>query len=255
MDCLLYVDPSPRGEWALTAAEALAPFGLSITLLATEEDARAHAGLVERARVRLGTAAVREALRPGPAERAVAAEAARGYGLLIVPPAGRNAVQRMIKGSRVAAVVRAVRAPVLVARRPPARLGRILAAVAGAGASAVARAAAELARATGARAEYLHVSSEVALPDAPAPDASGAPDAVDEARRAVRSAAAEASLTVREGLVVDEVLEAFEAGAHHLLVLGASPRERAWGEEDVTERLLLRCPGSTLIVPPEGFAL
>jgi len=58
-------------------------------------------------------------------------------------------------------------------------------------------------------------------------------------------------LAVREGLVVEEVIEEFEHGAHHLLVLGmrgeAAPS--SWGREDVTERILLRCPGSTLIVP------
>ena len=31
--------------------------------------------------------------------------------------------------------------------------------------------------------------------------------------------------------------------------------DTGWGREDVTERLLLRCPGSTLVVPPTGLAL
>jgi hypothetical protein len=50
--------------------------------------------------------------------------------------------------------------------------------------------------------------------------------------------------------VVDEVLDAFEADAHHLLVIGARDEEDSgFGREDVTERLLLRCPASTLVVP------
>ena len=56
---------------------------------------------------------------------------AHAYGLVIVPPAGRNALTRMLKGSRVATVVRSVKASVLVARRPPQRVRTILAAISG----------------------------------------------------------------------------------------------------------------------------
>ena len=56
---------------------------------------------------------------------------------------------------------------------------------------------------------------------------------------------------MREGLVVDEILEAFEDGAHDLLVLGAGSAERGpFGSEDLAERILLGCSGSTLVVPP-----
>jgi nucleotide-binding universal stress UspA family protein len=60
---------------------------------------------------------------------------------------------------------------------------------------------------------------------------------------------------VREGLVVDEVLEAFETGAYDLLMVGASAEsERVrLGREDVTERMLLGCPGCTLVVPASGL--
>jgi hypothetical protein len=44
------------------------------------------------------------------------------------------------------------------------------------------------------------------------------------------------------------VLDEYEAGAHHLLVIGARGEAGGFGREDLTERLLLRCPGSTLIV-------
>ena len=53
----------------------------------------------------------------------------------------------------------------------------------------------------------------------------------------------------REGLVVDEVIAEVEQGAFDLLVVGAPPeRDRGWGREDTTERLLLACPTSTLVV-------
>ena len=258
METLVYVDPSPRGEWALALLALLPPERRrEVCLVATAEDHEAHPGLTDRARDRLqqaGAERVRVQVAPGPAERAVAdAARASGFDLLVVPPAGRNALQRMLKGSRVASVVRSVRAPVLVARRPPARLERILAAVSGhASTQVVAAAAAELGLALQARVTYVHVASEVLLPYGPGQlslDQESAP--LQRLRERLRAAGHEAELLLRAGLTVDEVLEEFESGAHQLLVLGGQgePAESAWAREDVTERLLLRCPGSTLIVP------
>lgn len=251
-ETLVYLDPSPRGEWALALA-ALLPAARRerVCLLATSEDVAAQPGLLARARAALGAAGeVRESVVPGPAERAVAAEArARRLGLIVVPPAGRNALQRMLRGSRVATVVRSVRAPVLVARRPPARLERVLAAVSGrASTAAVAAAADELAG--GAHVRYVHVASEVALPHA----AGNGPrdEGLVRLRERLAAAGREQDLVLRDGLVVDEVLEEFEAGAEQLLVVGGQGEPAAgpeWLREDVTERLLLSCPASTLIVP------
>jgi nucleotide-binding universal stress UspA family protein len=261
MDCLVYVDPSPRGEWALATAAQLARPGRSFTLLATAEDVARDPRLLEAARERVGAATtVRLAVAPGPAEQAVAAEARAGrYGLLVVPPAGRGAIQRMLKGSRVATVVRAVRAPVWIARRPPERFASILAAVSGGRASeAVCGAAAALARELAARVCFLHVASEVALPYGTAGAAAEVePLPEPRARAAVAGAGSPADLLVREGLVVEEVLDEFERGAHDLLVLGASDEadRGRWGREDLTERILLRCPASTLVVPPAGLSL
>lgn len=255
MDTLVYVDPSPRGEWALTMAGLLPPdWRSSLHLVATAEDVAAHPGLLERAQARLGAAGpVAEVVLHGPAERAMVAEAtARHFDLLVVPPAGRSAVARLLKGSRVATVVRSVRAPVLVARRPPARLDRLLAAVSGGRSTApVIRVANALAHGLGAHLRFVHVTSEVALPfggDSAHPAGASAAESV---REMLAAGGEPADLAVREGLVVEEVIEEFEDGAHHLLVLGmhgeAAPS--SWGREDVTERILLRCPGSTLIVP------
>jgi nucleotide-binding universal stress UspA family protein len=256
-DCLVYVDPAPRGEWALALA-ALLPGRerLSFHLLATEEDIRDDAGLLQRARDRLaGAGALRDVVRPGPAERALVAEAAeRAYALIVVPPAGRNAIQRMLKGSRVATVVRSVRAPVLIARRPSPRLQRILAAVSGDRATALVAAASEWGAGLGARVDYVYVASEVTLPYAPeeTPVAgAGGPDGLAAVRALLARHGATGSLFVREGLVVDEVLDAFESGAYDLLIVGAgSDEDGPFGSEDLTERILLHSSGSTLVVPP-----
>lgn len=254
MDVLVYLDPSPRGEWALAAAAQLPPrWKGRLRLVATEEDAAADPSLLERARSRLGSTLVETLTRPGPAERAVIAEAReRRYGLLVVPPAGRGAVARMLKGSRVANVVRRARAPVLVARRPPERMERVLGALSGRGTTeAVLEAALAWEERPGARAAFVHVRSEVPLPrgDAVAPEPPGPVDH-EAVRAALASRGRGADLQLRDGLVVEETLDVFESGAFQLLVIGAHGEGSAgFGREDLTERLLLGCPGSTLIVP------
>ncbi|MGE0455640.1 MAG: universal stress protein [Vicinamibacteria bacterium] len=257
MDVLVYADPSPRGEWALAAGRQLAArVGRSVVLLATEEDAAARPDLLPRFRQALaGAEGIEERQRPGPAERAVIAEtSAHAYDLVIVPPAGRGAIARLLKGSRVASVVRQARAPVLVARRPPERIGRVLAALSGrASAGPVCRAAAAIAKDLGARLALVHVVSEIRLPGAPRPptggeDASGRPPH-EAMQRLLAACEIAAELHLREGLVVEEILAEIENGAHELLVAGAEEPDEALGREPVGERLLLRCPVSMLVVP------
>ncbi|HEX9190191.1 MAG TPA: universal stress protein [Vicinamibacteria bacterium] len=255
MDVLVYLDPSPRGEWALAVAAQLPPrWRGTVRVVATAEDAAADPSLLDRARARLGALPVETLTRPGPAEQAVIEEArARPCGLLVVPPAGRGAIARMLKGSRVATVVRQARAPVLVARRPPERIERVLGALSGRDTTeAVLKAAIAWEERGSARAVFVHVKAEVPLPlgaDGASPEAPGAAD-LDAARAALAARGREASLELREGLVVEETLDAFEAGAFHLLVVGTHGEgSPGFGREDLTERLLLGCPGSTLVVP------
>jgi len=259
---LLYVDPSPRGEWALTLASLLSPGFLSgLTLLVIEEDVGRDPGLLARARACLGEAGetASEAVAPGPAERAIVREAASGaYGLVIVPPAGRNAIQRMIRGSRMASVVRSVHASVLVAKRPPAAIPRLLAAVSdGPLLRPVLREAAALARGLGARVDALHVVSDVALPFGPHGSVAPGGDPKEDVAAVIRAAAREAGigteLLLREGLVVDEVLAEVDTGAYPLLAIGGPPESRSegWAREHVTERILLQCPASVLVVRGE----
>lgn len=256
MDVLVYLDPSPRGEWALSVAAQLPPrWKGTLRLLATAEDAWADGTLVERARARLaGCGPVETLTRPGPAEQAVIEEArARPYGLLVVPPAGRGAVARMLKGSRVANVVRRARAPVLVARRPPERMERVLGALSGRDTTAaVLEATLAWEERPGLRAAFVHVRSEAPLPrgDAVLPPEAPGQDEHETLRVALAARGRAADLQLRDGLIVEETLDAFESGAFHLLVIGTHGEEAAaFGHEDVTERILLACPGSTLIVP------
>jgi nucleotide-binding universal stress UspA family protein len=246
---LVYVDASPRGPWALAAARALGPALLGeVVLLASEEDVARDPGLLLRARAALGPMgdAAAEKRAPGAAEVSIVQEAlSGGYGLLVVPPAGRGAIARMLKGSRVATVVRSVHAAVLVARRTPERLRRVLGAVSGGDTSgAVIDAARAVASVSGDHPDFVHVDDQVRLPGAANDAASPEPGV-----RALLSGHGREPLW-REGLVVEEVLAEFEQGAYDLLVVGARPDPVEWGREDVTERLLLGCPGSVLVVPP-----
>jgi nucleotide-binding universal stress UspA family protein len=254
VNSLVYVDPSQRGEWALALAALVLP-GLAerVVLLATEEDASRSPELLALARARLsGVASVEERVARGPAEKAIGSEVAQGrYEFVVVPPAGRNALQRMLKGSRVATVVRSVPASVLVARRPPERLERVLCALSGGPSSArVVATTLAFEKATGARARFFHVASEVALPFHPEGAlASAAPwaDPAQSARAALEPHGRQ--LLVREGLVVEEILAEVEHGADDLLVVGAPGAPAgAWTREDTTERLLLGCGTSVLIV-------
>jgi nucleotide-binding universal stress UspA family protein len=250
---LLYVDPSPRGEWALGLAAALpAELTGGLDLLATAEDAARDPGLLSRARERTGASRVVEARSlPGPAERAIARAALeRAYALALVPPAGRGAILRMLRGSRIASVVRSVPTSVLIARRPPARLERVLCAVSpGPRLRAVVRSGLDLGRALGAAVAFLHVVSEVALPYAPEREAGEPPDPLLELRTELLACGAGEPL-VREGLVVDEVLAEVDSGAHHLLVIGAQLESAPGGfpRDDTTERLLLGSAASILVV-------
>ncbi|MGH7151686.1 MAG: universal stress protein, partial [Planctomycetota bacterium] len=168
MRLLLYVDPSPRREAALALAGPLARRpGATLSLLATEEDLRSCPGLLDEAAAALpADPAPSRISRPGPAERAIVAETrTRPYDLLVVPPAGRGAIQRLLKASRVASVVRRVGVSVLVARGPASPPARVLAAIGGEGmAEAIARAAAVVSRAYAAEVTLLHVRDDVELP-------------------------------------------------------------------------------------------
>lgn len=272
-EILVYVDPSQRGEWALRAAEQLVPVPFrGVVLLATKEDTKSDPKLLERARAGFEgrVESLREVIGVGPAERAVKEECERSrYGLIVVPPAGRKAIARLIKGSRVATVVRSVKSSVLVARRPPAKFGRVLLAVGG-GVHSIATAlgAIEVAKALNAELTVMHVDSSVELPSdlpwiekrAPNPviTARSERDAtLDRVREAMLAAGYREPLRMRRGMIVSEVMAEIEESAHDLLILGAHRAigTETWMLDDVTEQILLSSPVSILVIrAPEPAA-
>lgn len=265
-EILVYVDPSSRGEWAISAAAQLVP-GLfrKVALLVTQDDAKSDPELPRRARAAFEGRAdsIREVVRPGPAERAVKDECEHGrYALVVVPPAGRKAIARLLKGSRVATVVRQVKSSVLVARRPPPRFRRIVLAVGGGVHSlATALGAIEVAKALDADLEVLHVDSTVELPAelpwvekrAPNPAITARSDretTLERVKGALAAAGFTRPLRLRRGMIVNEVLAEIEEHADDLLVLGAHRAAGAetWMLDDVTEQILLSSPISILVI-------
>jgi nucleotide-binding universal stress UspA family protein len=263
-ECLVYVDSSSRGEWAVTAAAQLVPNVVPrAMLLATKEDVAAAPDLLVKAAAALPPGSTRQLVLPGPAERAVQEAASRvRYALVVVPPAGRKAIARLIKGSRVATVVREVKASVLVARRPPPAFRRLLLAVGGGvHSAATALGAIEVAKALGADLHVLHVDSGVELPSElpwtlKRPPSEKVAQRIDRAasldgvKKALDAAGYGASIRTRNGTIVGEVLAEVEEGAHDLLVLGAHRAAGAarWVLDDVTEQILLGCPVSILVI-------
>ena len=256
MDCLVYVDPSPRGEWVLTlAAQLPREYADRLVLLATEEDAARDDGLLARARARVAATGARleEKRLPGPAERAIVEEAAaHDYGLVVVPPAGRNALQRMLKGSRVATVVRgrprvgAGGAPAPGARRADPGRGVRRAAHRGGGpmpAWTWSGRSAHVPLSSTSRRRWPCPSSDPARPE--------------RTRPRIRALAARQQLAVHgrssssvKGWSWTRSSPKSSRGPTTCSWSGRPPERgpAAWGREDTTERLLLACPVSVLIV-------
>ncbi len=254
MRLLLYLDPSPRREAAIALAGPLIRRpGVSVSLLASEEDLRASPGLLDEAASSLPADPPPSRIsRPGPAERAIVEETqTRPYDLLVVPPAGRGGIHRLRKDSRIASLVRRVGGSVLVARGPANSPARVLAAIGGEGmAEVIAGAAAFVSDAYGAEVILLHVRSEVDLPRAgrsirPSPD-----EGLPRAHAFLDSLGVASALRRREGFLVEEILAEAEAAPAGLVLLGSpegSEEERRLRDE-TTERVLLECPASVLVV-------
>lgn len=265
-EILVYVDPSQRGEWAIGAAAQLVPALFTrLVLLATVDDVKDDPALLSRAKEAFAGKAreIREVVRPGPAERAVKEECERSrFALVVVPPAGRKAIARLLKGSRVATVVRQVKSSVLVARRPPPRFRRIVLAVGGGVHSlATALGAIEVAKALSAELEVLHVDSSVELPAElpwvekriPNPAITARSEretTLEGVKEALAANGFTRPLRLRRGMIVNEVLAEIEEHADDLLVLGAHRAAGAetWMLDDVTEQILLSSPISILVI-------
>src|SRR4029453_980527 len=123
MKLLLFVEPTERGEWAMQLADELARgLGGPIVLLTNEENlAREPRVLLDAAQrfAQIPGLAITKKTRPGLVREAVIEESRESRpAITIVPPAGRNKLTRIFKGSRVQAVVHSAPSTVMVARRP-----------------------------------------------------------------------------------------------------------------------------------------
>ena len=205
------------------------------------------------------------------ASSAIVAEARRsGYNLLILPPSMRGGAHGLLRGSRLGTVVRNVGCGILIAH-PPARTPRqILMCVGGGPHTEIdAEVAASVAQAFQAQVNILHIVSQVPLVyngledlrshlqqflAAPTPAARQ----LERAQAILAEHGVAHDLLVREGIVVDQIMEEIRTGDYDLLVIGA--HERGSGTllqfflEDLSNDLSHRSPIATLIVQgPEGW--
>ena len=131
-----YVDGSNNSQWALQVALVLIRhFDTELTLLIPDAGVDVDPAWLTSARTQLAAAtagALREVSQPGSAEEAILAEsAAHAYDLILLAPAGRRGLRRLLHGSRVAQVVRQSNTSVLVARAPLTEIRRVLVSVGG----------------------------------------------------------------------------------------------------------------------------
>lgn len=265
MRVLVFVDELPTAGQALGLARLLAQrFPVELTLLTTEE--AGGMALLEQASSQIVLPEVHRLVRRGSSEEAITAESWEGkYDLIIVAPAGRRGLARLLYGSRVANVVRSVATSVLIARQTPEVLRRILVGVTGSEHSAVdVRVAARLAQAFGAEVTVLHVVSQVPLiftglaemrhdlerfleMDAPVAQQ------LKRARETLDAYGIPNRIELREGLVRDEIIDEVVAGKHDLLVVGAHVGEGIAGLllDDIADHLVRQCPISTFVVRTE----
>jgi len=270
MNVLTFVDPSPRGEWALRlTAEFAGRLAHRVVLLTTGEAASADPGLLDRAASAVGgleAVVVEKKVRPGRPRQVIIDEARENpYELTIFPPAGRSGLQRLLHGSRVRSVVRHIASSVLVARRPSARIRRILAAISASpfGQTTVG-AGLEVAKAIGAEISEIQVVSKIAIP-AGEPLGEGRPaggpedrpeELLDRVQEEFVAAGRKPQIVIRQGLVVEEVIEEVEAGNYDLLVVGHHLASDAAADlqQDLCERLILWCPVPVLVIQPRRVA-
>lgn len=266
MHLLVFVDELPTASQALALADLLAThFPAQITLLTTEE--AGGEALLEQATTHITAPIQDRRVRPGSAEEVIAAESKSGrYDLIVLAPAGRHGLDRLLRGSRVRNVVRSVATSVLIARQSLNTFRHVLVGVTGSAHSQVdVRVAAQLARAFGAQVTVLHVVSQVPLIFTGLAemrhdlDRFLATDALvaqqlKRAREILQEYEVPSRIELREGLVRDEIVAEVTEGGHDLLIVGAHVRGEGVAGlllDDIADHLVRECPISTYVVRTE----
>jgi nucleotide-binding universal stress UspA family protein len=271
MKILVYVDPSPCGEWAWPPALDLTrTLAREVILLTTSENLEAHPELLDEAAARFEGGkdlVIEKKSRPGPPRRAILEESRESSpAITVFPPAGRRRLTRMIHGSRVKAVLQSSPSTVMVARKPVSdHIRRILVTVSGGPFSETTLlSAVEIAQAVQGDVTVLHVTSGVSIPygeggeeDTAAPQAGPQKTPVDALIEKLSGEGIALRVRRREGMVVREILSEVEEGHYDLLVLGQHLADKASGgplTEDISEILALECPIPVLVVRPRRWA-
>jgi nucleotide-binding universal stress UspA family protein len=275
MDVLIYVDDLPTSENTLAlAAQWLAHIPARVTLMTVVEPV-VRQGLrpLERGQALLAAAAahlpagvsgsiVFKLAHGDPVDALCAACEAGAYDLLIVAPAGRGPLGRLLRGSRIGQIAHNVSTSVLVARPVSLAIRRILVGVGSAEHALVdVRVAVRVAHAFHAQVTLLHVVSQVPMMftglehmrlELDAFLDSGLPgvNTLQAARQIVANAGLEPLLHLREGLVRDELVNEAVEGAYDLLIIGAHADE-GWLAvllDDIADHVVRHCPIPTLVV-------
>jgi len=201
----------------------------------------------------------------GPIEEVIARQTEKGnHDLVLLAPAGRRGVTRLLKGSMVCNVVGRVSASVLVVREGDVPPRSILTCVSGSRHSlSNVRVASRLALAWDAEVRIMLVLSQVPIELKPS-FGDGRPWGAHAAfldsdhplagqlrasRDLMRSMGARGEVVIREGLVVEEILREMSGGGHGLLAIGTHLAEDFDPlYENVAAELIRRNRRSTLVV-------
>lgn len=193
-----------------------------------------------------------------------------GYDLLALGSRGDGGLSRFLLGATSLQLVRRAPIPVLVVRRNPEELRRILVCTGGEpphGGDGFGLAV-EVAAATGATVEVLHVMSQLALEAGTSVEGTGLDRTAEwhiahqtgEGRHLAQvidrfaSRGVDAEAKIRHGLVVDEIIEEARSQPADLVVVGAHGEHGMlqFLLDDITERVIDRLDRPILVVraPP-----
>ena len=268
MRVLVYGDRGAAGDTALGWLMVLAEHTpIQATLLMAYDRVATGVtqleGIVQFVRAQGGAVVVETADSARASSAIVSAARRQPYDLIIVPPSMRGGAHGLLRSSRLSAVVRNVGSAVLVAHPPAHPPQKILVCVGGGTHSEVdAEVAARVALPFQARVVVLHIVSQVPLEYSGLEDmrshlaqfmASGSPSArqIERAMSVLEDLGVEHEMLIREGIVVDEIIDEIRTGAYDLLVIGAHERGGSLLQfflEDLSDDLTHRSPIATLVV-------
>ncbi len=262
MKLLVFVEPTSRGEWAITLTQDLA-LGLrgTVMLLTTNEILAEDPQILDRTAEKFSGIAglsLEKRVRPGPARDAIVEESRESRpAITIVPPAGRKGLARWIKGSRVKDVVHNAPSTVMVARKPVSEhIRSILVTISGGPMSeTTALGACEIAQAIHAQLTVLHVTSSVTIPFGES-SSTPTPRDITHIRDLLTRNGVEPRMRLREGMVVNEILHECEAGGYDLLILGQHLVDMDAGgpfSENIAEVIAIQCSIPVLVIRPRRW--